>query len=227
MSEESAADTFTVVFQPSGVRGQVEESTTLRRAATRLGVEIESICADTAICGKCRVLIEDGHLGRVHSSPLHASPMGPTEEKWITKRAKTWRRMGLDPERLRLSCQAEVHGDMVVFVPESSRGNRQIIRKSATDRVIEIRPAVRRYYVELEPATLDNPRGDLERLTESLVTAMDRVHPEPDWSPPAAEELTIDLHAYRNLADALRDGNWAVSVTVWQDREIRFDVPAA
>ena len=220
MSEEAAPDTFTVVFQPSGVRGKVEEGTTLRRAATQLGVEIESICADTATCGKCRVLIEDGHLGNIHSSPTHASPMRPTEEQWITKRARTWRRMGLDPDRLRLSCQAEVLGDMVVFVPESSRGNRQIIRKSATDRAIEIRPAVRRYYVELEPATLDNPRGDLERLTERLVEAMERVHPEPDWEAPAHEDLTIDFFAVRHLADALRDGNWAVSVSVWQDREI-------
>ena len=146
--------------------------------------------------------------------------MRPTEEQWITKRAKTWRRMGLDPERLRLSCQAEVHGDMVVFVPESSRGNRRIIRKSATERAIEIRPAIRRYYVELEPATLDNPRGDLERLIESLVEAMDRVHPEPGWSAPAPEDMTVDFHAFRNLAAALRDGNWAVSVVVWQDREI-------
>jgi uncharacterized 2Fe-2S/4Fe-4S cluster protein (DUF4445 family) len=220
MSEEATLDTFTIVFQPSGVRGKVSEGTTLRRAATQLGVEIESICADTATCGKCRVLIEEGHLGNIDSSPSHASPMRPTEEQWITKRAKTWGRMGLDPERLRLSCQAEVHGDMVVFVPESSRGNRQIIRKSATDRVIEIRPALRRYYVELEPATLDNPRGDLERLTESLVGAMDRVHPEPDWTTPSPADVTIDFIALRHLADALRDGNWAVSVTVWQDREI-------
>ena len=220
MTEDALDDTFTVVFQPSGVRGKVEAGTSLRSAATLLGVEIESICADTATCGKCRVLIEDGRLGKIDSSPQHASPMGPTEELWFKKRANTWRKRGLDPERLRLSCQAEVLGDMVVFVPESSRGNRQIIRKSATDRAIEIRPAVRRYYVELESATLTNPRGDLERLSQALVEALDRVHPEPAFLAPSAEEMTIDFRALQRVANAIREGSWKVSVSVLHDREI-------
>jgi len=210
----------TVVFQPSGVRGKIAAGTSLRSAAAALGVEIESICADNATCGKCRVLIESGRRGGIDSSPDHASPMGATEELWITKREKTWRRMGLDPERLRLSCQARILGDMIIFVPESSRGNRQLVRKAATDRIIEIRPAVRRYYVELTPATLENPRGDVERLAEALVTAMETVHPEPDWTAPAPEELEFDYPVLCNVAEAIRDGNWKVSVTVWQDREV-------
>jgi len=220
VDEPEAAESYTVVFQPSGVRGKVKAGTTLRRAAAGLGVEIESICADKATCGKCRVLIEDGRLGNIDSSPDHASPMRPNEELWITRRAKTWRKMGLDPDRLRLSCQAEVRGDMVVFVPESSRGNRQIIRKAATDRHIEIRPAVRRYYLELEPATLENPRGDVERVAESLVAAMTRIHGNGDWVAPEPNDIRFDFQVIRTMGDAIREGDWKVSVTVWQGREV-------
>ena len=220
MDETARTESYTLVFQPSGARGKVEAGTSIRRAAAKLGVEIESICADAATCGKCRVLVEDGHLGNIDSSPNHASPMRSTEEQWITKRAKTWRKMGMDPDRLRLSCQAEVHGDMVVFVPESSRGNRQIIRKAATDRHIEIRPAIRRYYVELEPATLENPLGDLERVSEALVGAMSRVHAGADWEPPDPSDIWFDFHVIRNIANVIRDGKWKVSLTVWQGKQV-------
>jgi uncharacterized 2Fe-2S/4Fe-4S cluster protein (DUF4445 family) len=220
MDETTRTESYTLVFQPSGARGKVEAGTSIRRAAAKLGVEIESICADAATCGKCRVVVEDGRLGNINSSPDHASPMRSTEELWITKRAKTWRKMGLDPDRLRLSCQAEVHGDMVVFVPESSRGNRQIIRKAATDRHIEIRPAVRRYYVELEAATLENPLGDLERVSEALVAAMTRVHAGTDWEPPDPGDIWFDFHVIRTIGDVIRDGKWKVSLTVWQGKQV-------
>ncbi len=220
MDETTRTESFTLVFQPSGARGKVEAGTSIRRAATDLGVEIESICADAATCGKCRVLIEDGHFGSITSSPDHASEMRSTEELWITKRAKTWVKMGLDPDRLRLSCQAKVQGDMVVFVPESSRGNRQIIRKAATDRHIEIHPAVRRYYLELDPATLEDPLGDLERVSRSLVAAMTRIHGKPGWVEPDPNDIWFDFPVIRTMGAVIREADWKVSLTVWQNREV-------
>jgi uncharacterized 2Fe-2S/4Fe-4S cluster protein (DUF4445 family) len=208
----------TVVFQPSGARGEVEDGTSIRRAAAHVGVDIESICADAATCGKCWVVIEDGDVARLHSSPAHASPMGPTEGAWLAERA--WLKMGVDPGRVRLSCQATVHGDMVVFVPESSRGNRQIIRKAATARSVELRPAVRRYYLTLERPSLEDPRGDVDRLSEALVAAMARVHNAPEWRAPRPDELQLDLDVVRRVGDVLRLGEWKVSVTVWQERRV-------
>ncbi len=75
MDKRTHTESKTVVFQPSGARGMVETGTSLRRAAAQLGVDIESICADTATCGKCRVVIEDGQFGNIGSSPDHASVM--------------------------------------------------------------------------------------------------------------------------------------------------------
>ena len=51
-----------IILQPSGSRGQVEEGMSVRSAARELGVEIESICAENATCGKCMVLIEEGRF---------------------------------------------------------------------------------------------------------------------------------------------------------------------
>ena len=51
-----------IILQPSGRRGQIDEGTSIRSAARELGVEIESICAENATCGKCMILVEQGRF---------------------------------------------------------------------------------------------------------------------------------------------------------------------
>jgi uncharacterized 2Fe-2S/4Fe-4S cluster protein (DUF4445 family) len=217
-----AAAEFTVAFQPSGARGRVKAGTSLRTAARQLGVEIESVCAENATCGKCRVLIESGTFDRMglRSSPDHVTPLGPAEEGYLAQRREAWRRSGQPVENLRLSCQARVCGDVMVFVPESSRGNRQVVRKSATERAIEIRPAIRRYYVALEPATLENPLGDWERLARALVPVMQRANTEPGWAAPSPDDLRFDFRVLQFLSQAIQAGDWKLTVAVWNDREV-------
>ena len=104
-------------------------------------------------------------------------------------------------------------------VPEESRGNRQIVRKAATERPIEVLPAIRKYYVELPPPTLAEPLGDWERLAQGLGQAMRRVRGE-EAQLPGPDELKIDYTVLRGLADALRLGEWCVTASVWMDREV-------
>ena len=211
----------TILFQPSGKRGPVESGVTIRKAASSLGVAIESICAENATCGKCRVLIEDGTRSNIESSLDNVSPMLETERDWISRRATGFRKQGMEPDRMRLSCQAHVTGPLVVFVPESSRGKRQIIRKAPTDRHIEIDPVIRRYYVKATPPSLADPTGDAERVATTLVAAMAKVHGgEPGWEPLDPTDISFDLAVLRKMGDALRSGDWEVSVTVWQGRHV-------
>ena len=86
---------------------------------------------------------------------------------------------------------------LLIFVPEESQGQKQIIRKTATERVIEIAPAIRQVYVEVDEAQLGEHRGDWGRLQAALLE---------QWQ---LERLTIDLLALRRLQAALRKGKWA------------------
>lgn len=210
---EEQQETHTIVFQPSGARGEVKRGTTIRHAATALGVDIESICADKATCGKCRVMVD--------AAPDNVTPMGSTERQWIERRRTTWQQKGVDIDRLRLSCQAGVLGDMVVFVPESSRANKQIVRKAATDRHIHVDPSIRRYYLELTPATLQDPRGDTERTAEALVETMNRLHTgDPGWVTPAPHSIEFAIDVTRKISGAIRAGDWKISATVWQNHRV-------
>jgi uncharacterized 2Fe-2S/4Fe-4S cluster protein (DUF4445 family) len=190
-----------VIFMPSGRRGRVKSGESLLNAARQMGVQIESICGGRLTCAKCKIRVEEGAFQKhgIVSAQENVSPPGDIESELL-------RRNG--DEECRLSCSAYVDGDVLVFVPEESRAHKQIIRKSATERVIEIEPAVRQLYVEVDEAQLGEHRGDWGRLQAALAE---------QWQ---LEELTIDLTALRRLQEVLRKGKWSVTVILWQDQEV-------
>ena len=211
----------TVILQPSGRRGQVDEGSSIRAAARDLGVEIESICAENATCGKCLVLIEEGRFEKynIDSKREHLSPVGNEESAYFARRPNLLKTKGWEIGQVRLSCQCKVLGDVLINVPEESRGNKQIIRKSASERAIEIKPSVRKYYVSMSPPNLERPIADWERLAKGLETSMGLVRRGeenlPRWS-----DLTIDYQCLRTLSSTLREAKWNVTVSVWQDKEV-------
>ena len=210
-----------VILQPSGRRGHVDKGISLREAARQLGVEIESICAENATCGKCKVVIEQGTFERygITSKREHLSRPSIEELDYFRRRPKMLAANNWEVGQIRLSCQAKILGDVLVNVPEESRGNKQIVRKSATEREIEIKPSIRKYLVEMAPPTLEKPIADWERLAKGLETSISLVR-RGEKNLPKATDLTIDFQCLRGLADTLRAGNWKVTVTVWQDKEV-------
>ncbi|HEC22730.1 MAG TPA: DUF4445 domain-containing protein [Chloroflexi bacterium] len=213
--------THRVIFQPMGVRVDVEEGLTLRAAARQAGVAIDSICGERATCGKCKVIVQRGEFAkeRLSSRDEHLSPPDEAERAYWEKRSRGILARGEDPDAYRLSCQARVQGDVVVMVPESSRAVQQVVRKAATERVIEVRPIARKLYVELEEATLENPRGDWERLKAALA-ASDPLTRGPRDLPLDVDAMVIDLPALRALQRAVREGQWRLTVTVRAGREV-------
>ena len=153
-----------VIFQPSGRRGEVEEGQTLLQAAQALGVDIEALCGNKKVCGKCKVRIEEGYFEKdnLESGMNHIFPPVPSPDE--LKHIKPQ-----DGPGIRLACQCEVRGDLKVFVPERSRAGKQVVRKAAKELTIKLDPAVKKYNVELKPPTLhDMTTGDWERVLKFL-----------------------------------------------------------
>ena len=210
-----------IILQPSGSRGQVEEGMSIRSAARELGVEIESICAENATCGKCMVLIEEGRFEKynIDSRRENVSPVSTEEAAYFARRPKLLKDKGWEVGQVRLSCQCKIRGDVLINVPEESRGNKQIVRKSATERAIEVKPSVRKYLVTMSPPTLERPIADWERLAKGLETSMALVRGTEEKLP-RWYELNIDYQCLRTLSSTLREAKWNVTVTVWQDKEV-------
>jgi uncharacterized 2Fe-2S/4Fe-4S cluster protein (DUF4445 family) len=165
-------------------------------------VDIEALCGEKKVCGKCIVRIEEGNFEKygITSGANHVSLWNEEEEKFINaeRRAKGFR----------LGCMAELQDDVLIFVPEESRAGKQVVSKAARDIHIEHNPAVRLYYVEVDAPTLEEPLGDFERICRGL---------EREYG---IKDLSIDIFTLRQVPDALRNGDWAVTVSVWNDKEV-------
>jgi uncharacterized 2Fe-2S/4Fe-4S cluster protein (DUF4445 family) len=74
-----------IIFQPSGRRGYVVKGRNLKEASVALGVDIEGICGEKAICGKCKVRIEEGLFEKygIESHRNNLSSMTDTERKFF------------------------------------------------------------------------------------------------------------------------------------------------
>ncbi|HXX57848.1 MAG TPA: ASKHA domain-containing protein [Thermodesulfovibrionales bacterium] len=192
----------TIIFQPSGRRGRVPEGTTILDAARRLGVGIEAVCGEQLVCGKCRVKVMEGSFPKegITSSMDHLTELDEKEVKVLKRKDSD--------EHIRLACSTRIKGDVLVFVPEASRTGKQVVSKAAGKIKVKIKPAVRKYYVELQLPSLDDPLGDFERLETALAETY------------RLKKLSIDYRALQKLPDALRKGDWKVTATVWQNSEI-------
>ena len=191
-----------VVFTPSGKRGNFPVGTPLLQAARSLGVDIDSVCGGRGLCGRCQVLVAEGEFAKhgVSSSSASLTPFSEPEMRFS-------RRVPLAEGR-RLSCSARVIADVVIDVPESSQVHRQVVRKEADARVIELNPVVRLHYVQVKQPDMHDPSGDLRRLFEAL---------ELEWE---LKDLTCDLSVLQMLQPTLRAGAWQVTVAVHAAKQI-------
>jgi len=191
-----------VIFTPSGRRGRFRPGTTVLDAARVLGVDIDSVCGGRGICGRCQVEQGVGAFPKhgITSAVEHLTPFGGVEAVYATDH-------GLAAGR-RLSCAARIAGDLVIDVPPESQVHRQVVRKDLSDRRFAVDPVARLHYVEVAPADLAHPDGDLARLFAAL---------EREW---ALTDLEADLAVVVGLQPALDADHGKVTVAVHAGRTV-------
>ncbi len=195
--DQMTADAL-VIFTPSGKRGRFAVGTPVLSAARQLGVDLDSVCGGRGICSKCQISPGYGEFPK-HGVTVDEDALSD----WNGVEDRYKRIRGLAPGR-RLGCQAQVMGDVVIDVPPESQVHKQVIRKSATERVMTMDPATRSYYVEVEEPDMHEPSGDFERLTRALASQWQIATP------------TAGLGVLRKLQPVLRKGEWKVTVVVYQ-----------
>jgi len=185
-----------VVFTPSGRRGRFPVGTPVLKAARSLGVDIDSVCGGRGICGRCQIVVSEGEFAKhgIVSRQSNVSAGNEVEARYAARK-------GMKPGR-RLSCQTVVQGDLVIDVPADSQVHKQVVRKRAEVRAIQVDPAIRLHYIEVDQPDMHNPSGDLERVMKAL---------KEQWS---LERLECDLRVLQGLQKALREGDWKVTVAV-------------
>jgi uncharacterized 2Fe-2S/4Fe-4S cluster protein (DUF4445 family) len=178
-----------VVFYPDGKCVNAEPGANLLELARSAGVSIDSSCGGKGVCGKCKVLTK---YGEVKTRPTAELTREEKDEGYV------------------LACQSEVVGDVVVEVPVSSQLGEFQILQSGAESIIDleaITPLTQKVDVVLNPPSLEDNSGDLERLARGL-----RTHTENS-------QLHIDLDVLKRLPRALRENDWQVTVTITNSRD--------
>lgn len=176
--------TYTIEFEPSGIRLLCEEPVTISDAARRAGITLRSECGGKGTCGKCQV--------RVQSNIL--PPVTRAEQELLTSSqlADNWR----------LACRTVISADASIYVPAPSAIDGPVIQLDSLAVSIEPHPAVRTLSLEVPPPSLVDQQADLQRIAGVL----QRSHGiEKVWASPTV---------LRTLPGALRDGDWKVATAL-------------
>ena len=185
-----------VVFLPHKIEIAVPAGETIIHAAMEAGVHINASCGGEGVCGKCRVLIEEG-----------------TVEGGITEKLSQEDR----DNGYRLGCQAAVKSDLVVRIPVESAMDasalrmQQTPRKTAHIRVMNfdelkekglfVAP-VEKIFLQLPKPTLQDNLPDITRLISYLKAKHDE------------HRLDVALSVIRKIPDAIREKDFEVTATL-------------
>lgn len=187
---------FNITFLPHNKVIEIQEGENLIRAAMEAGVHINASCGGEGVCGKCRVLIEDGSVAGGISEHLN-------EE---------------DREKgYRLACKSTVKEDLVVRIPVESSIDTSVLNLQRTPRrTAKIKqmdfnqlkekglflPPVEKVYLELPEPNDQDHLPDVMRLVSHL-KINNNVH-----------RTTVSLPVIRKIPDVLRKDGFKVTATL-------------
>lgn len=182
----------TVVFEPEGKKVEVPSGSTVFNAAKEAGISIRSECGGKGTCGKCKVIVKNSRA---------VSKITEAERKHLSKSEI---KLGY-----RLACQTIVLQNVTVMIPPESRLESRKIQILGLERKVKLSPLLKKFYIILPKPTLSDIKPDLERLLDVLSRQIQNV-----------ENLEIGYENLKKMPNILRDANWSVTITIWNDRRI-------
>jgi len=121
-----------------------DESLSLLQNLVKNGIPVDNLCGGRGVCGKCAVRVIEGSF----------SPPTEVEKRW----------MNILGPNIRLSCQVRVLSDAVVELKKMVKVAEGKILTWGVKKETPLRPLVSFQRVKVKPPTLEDQKGDLERL---------------------------------------------------------------
>jgi len=186
-------DEHKIIFMPDGKEVVVSAGMTLLDAALRAGVHLNASCGGKGSCGKCKLIVEVGHI---ESRPDVLLSEKEKKENYV------------------LACMSKISGDVKVRIPEEAlekklkvAGMGNEVTGQLKGLVKNIQPILMEIPLELEPPSLEDSVSDLDRLNRGLKKeGLD------------ISRLNIGVGVMRELASVMRDENWKITASVIQKK---------
>lgn len=183
-----------ITFLPNNITVEVDDKTSIFRAAKAANVYVLSSCGGKGNCGKCKVVVKQGSVDSGKSRSFLSAE--EAERGYV------------------LACLSHVTSNLVVEIPPESRmqAKHKIATGANTDILIKLLKEaggcldsrIIRIPVELPPPTLDDNISDYERLRRALdERGFDAAH------------LHMNILVLKKLARVLREAQWKVTVSLF------------
>ncbi len=186
---------FKVTFLPYDTHVKVFAGESIIRAAMAAGVHINASCGGDGVCGKCRVMVEQGSVQG-----------GISEHLSEQDRDKGYR----------LACRAQVGEDVVIRIPVESAIDTSVLlrkdpRQTARIQQMDLKeikeqglfvPPIEKLYLELSPPEVGDNLADIGRMVNHLRIQLNE------------RRLAISLPVIRKVPSVFREQDFKVTVTV-------------
>ncbi len=186
---------FKVTFLPYNTHVEVPAGESIIRAAMAAGVHINASCGGDGVCGKCRVMVEQGSVQE-----------GISEHLSEQDRDKGYR----------LACRARVGEDVVIRIPVESAIDTSVLlrkdpRQTARIQQMDLKdikeqglfvPPIEKLYLELSPPEIGDNLADIGRMVNHLRIQLNE------------RRLAISLPVIRKVPSVFREQDFKVTVTV-------------
>ncbi|MBN2073564.1 MAG: DUF4445 domain-containing protein [Actinobacteria bacterium] len=185
-----------ISIEPIGRRIILDSPARGLDAIMEAGIGIKSVCGGKGTCGKCRIIILDEDNARAFE------PTG--QEKKVLSADEI-------SHGVRLACQHIFDRDINIYIPASSLSEEQKLQVTGEEKILKIDPVVKKYYLELERATLNDLRSDMTRLKDAL---------DKEYK---VTVKNIDPSVLKEMSSIIRKEAWKITVTIREGEIIKIE----
>jgi len=182
-----------IIVEPIGKRIFLNEPTGGLKAIIDAGLGIKSVCAGKGTCGKCRIVILN------------------KEKKPASKQEQEI----LSPDEIdngvRLACQQIFDRNLIIYIPSSSLSEEQKFQVRGEEKIIEVDPVCKKYFVKLKEANLGDLESDFNRIKSFLKNKYN------------LKVNSIDYRSLVEMPSIIRNNLWEITVTVRNDEIILIE----
>jgi uncharacterized 2Fe-2S/4Fe-4S cluster protein (DUF4445 family) len=180
-----------VEFPEQQIRVDMNVGRTLLDAVLAARLEVSNVCAGRGVCGKCRVIVLSGSEFLSPIAGIEGMSLG-----------------GKDTQQgFRIACCARIitPGPISIKIPPETLTEAQQLLVAGIQPQVDVGPILVKRFLTLPQASLTDVRPDVERLIEELQTRA------------KLPRLQLGHAALKEASEAMRKGQWNITVTVTED----------
>jgi len=180
---------YMVTFMPVNRSTIVDEGITISEAARRADVFIKNLCGEQGICGQCRVQVISGKVEM--EDKIKAFFSNEEIEKGYI-----------------LACQTKVYDNLEILIPPETRleGAKILTGEKIEAAEIEIKPLVKKIFLDMPVPTIEDNISDIERISREL-------RKKTGW-----HGYDISLNCLRKLPVVLRESKFKITASIGKHR---------